>query len=98
MKVMLKESSYVLKGKFFLRVIMNQIITQRSQSVMKVRMLFTNSKINIMVYLLLYHTYSSENTFKKLSAKLFWCLAEFEKMADKMSGNPTFDLENSESR
>ena len=67
-------------------------------SVMKVRMLFTNSKINIMVYLLLYHTYSSENTFKKLSAKLFWCLAEFEKMADKMSGNPTFDLENSESR
>ena len=32
---------------------------------------------------------------KKLSAKLFWCLAEFEKMADKMSVNPTFDLENS---
>ena len=30
-----------------------------------------------------------------LSAKLFWCLAEFEKMADKMPGNPTFDLENS---
>ena len=33
--------------------------------------------------------------FKKLSAKVFWCLAEFEKMADKMSGNPTFDVENS---
>ena len=32
----------------------------------------------------------------KLSAILFWCLAEFEKMADKMSGNSTFDLENSD--
>ena len=35
--------NYLLKVKFFLRVIMNQIITQRSQSVVKVRMLLTNS-------------------------------------------------------